>query len=52
MTAMTAMPPGHGYDLDPAKAGEQDVVQNQKNVELVASSFLEIVSSSIPALPS
>jgi hypothetical protein len=49
---MASMPPGHGYDLDPAKAVNQDVAANQKNVEIVASSFLEIVSSSIPALPS
>ncbi|EGO02251.1 hypothetical protein SERLA73DRAFT_166724 [Serpula lacrymans var. lacrymans S7.3] len=48
---MTSMPPGHGYELDPAKAGEQDVKQNQHNVEIVASSFLEIITSSVPALP-
>ena len=49
---MTSMPPGQGYDLDPTKAGDQDVAANRANVQLVASSFLEIVSSSVPALPS
>lgn len=49
---MTTLPPGRGYELDPSKAGDQDVKQNQKNVELVASSFLEIISASVPALPS
>jgi len=45
------MPPGHAYDLDPAKAGLEKLEQNQKNVELVASSFLDIISSSVPTLP-
>jgi len=49
---MESMPPGHGYDLDPQKVSEQELKANQANVELVASSFLEIVSSSVPALPS
>ncbi|TFY83118.1 hypothetical protein EWM64_g893 [Hericium alpestre] len=49
---MTSMPPGRGYELDPTKAGQQNVEQNRKNVELVASSFLEIITSSTPALPS
>jgi hypothetical protein len=49
---MTSLPPGRGYELDPSKAGDQDVKQNQKNVELVAASFLEIISASVPALPS
>lgn len=49
---MAALPPGHGYEMDPAKAGEQDVKQNQQNVLLVTQSFLEIIMSSIPAVPS
>ena len=49
---MTALPPGHSYDLDPTKAVIHDAVQNQKNLEFVASSFLEIISASIPTLPS
>jgi hypothetical protein len=49
---MSSMPPGHGYDLDPKKVGEEEVAANQANVEIVASSFLNIVSSSVPALPS
>jgi neurofibromin 1 len=48
---MSAMPRGHAYDLDPTKVSEQDLYANQRSVELVASSFLEIVSSSVPALP-
>jgi hypothetical protein len=49
---MLAMPPGHGYELDPTKSGDQSLSQNQENVELVASSFLEIISASVPAIPS
>ncbi|KAH7916805.1 hypothetical protein BJ138DRAFT_1121610 [Hygrophoropsis aurantiaca] len=48
---MSSMPPGHAYELDPSKAEKDKVEQNQRNVELVASSFLEIISSSVPALP-
>ncbi|KAG1755407.1 hypothetical protein EDB19DRAFT_1661084 [Suillus lakei] len=48
---MTSMPAGHAYDLDPAKANRDKLEQNQRNVELVALSFLDIISSSVPALP-
>ena len=49
---MTTIPPGHSYDLDPSKCGEQQTVINQKSVELVASNFLDIITSSVPAFPS
>jgi neurofibromin 1 len=48
---MVAMPPGTGYEVDPSKAMGQDIIQNQKNVEYVASTFLGLISSSLPALP-
>ena len=48
---MVAMPPGTGYEVDPNKAMGQDIVQNQKNLEYVASTFLGLISSSLPALP-
>src|SRR6267154_4016481 len=48
---MTSMPVGHAYDLDPAKAGWDNLEQNQRNVELIALSFLDIISSSVPTLP-
>lgn len=49
---MATLPPGQGYEVDPTKAPEADLAQNTKNVQLVASSFLQIISSSLPALPS
>lgn len=49
---MASMPQGHAYDLDPTKVSQQELKINQKTVEVVASSFLEIVSSSVPAIPS
>ena len=49
---MTTLPPGHSYDLDPTKAINQDFAQNQKDLEFVAASFLEIVTASVPAFPS
>ncbi|TFK46902.1 hypothetical protein OE88DRAFT_1666689 [Heliocybe sulcata] len=49
---MSTMPPGRSYELDPSKAGIHDVRQNQKNVEVVAASFLEIITASVPAFPS
>ena len=49
---MESLPSGQGYELDPTKAGEQNVIQNRKNIEFVAQSFLEIIGSSTSALPS
>lgn len=51
LDTMVAMPPGTGYEVDPNKAMGQDIVQNQKNLEYVASTFLGLISSSLPALP-
>ncbi|KAG5648701.1 hypothetical protein DXG03_000048 [Asterophora parasitica] len=42
---------GYGYDLDPTKTSDQDVARNLQNVTIVATHFLDIVSSSIPAIP-
>ena len=49
--AMQDLPSGSGYEIDPNKAIGQDVYQNQKNVEHVASTFLSLLLSSLPALP-
>ncbi|KAJ7034157.1 hypothetical protein C8F04DRAFT_582650 [Mycena alexandri] len=51
--SMASVPPGHGYELDPEKPdiGEAKAAQNLENVKFVAASFLEIITSSIPALP-
>ena len=48
---MAAMPPGTSYEVDPAKVTRQDIMQNLRNVEYVASVFLGLVISSLPALP-
>ena len=50
--SVTSVPPGHGYELDPAKVSKEELMQNKETVEFVTSKFLEIISSSIPALPS
>jgi hypothetical protein len=52
MKTMGSLPPGCGYILDSSKVTDDELRQNLKNVEVVASSFLSIVSSSLPALPS
>lgn len=49
--SMASMPPGHGYELDPNKAAGQDVEQNQKNVQLVVSGFLSVITSSVSTIP-
>jgi len=51
LDTMAAMPPGTSYEVDPTKATREDIVQNLKNVEYVASIFLGLISSSLPALP-
>ncbi|KAH7887502.1 hypothetical protein F5I97DRAFT_2056906 [Phlebopus sp. FC_14] len=48
---MASMPPGHAYDLDPLRVGNDKLEQNRKDVEFIASSFLEIICSSVPAFP-
>jgi neurofibromin 1 len=48
---MADMPPGHGYELDPNRVGDDIALHNQRNVEIVATSFLKIVTSSVPAIP-
>lgn len=49
---MEALPAGHAYDLDPAKAPGGDYEQNKRDLIYVASAFLDIVSASAPAIPS
>ena len=51
LDVMAAMPPGTSYEVDPTKAMRQDIMQNLRNVEYVASVFLGLISSSLPALP-
>ncbi|KAF8883153.1 hypothetical protein CPB84DRAFT_1817082 [Gymnopilus junonius] len=48
---MAQMPPGTGYEVDPTKAAGQDIDENRQNVEYVASTFIQLISSSLPALP-
>ncbi|KAH8096624.1 hypothetical protein BXZ70DRAFT_945419 [Cristinia sonorae] len=52
LKSMTSAPEGKSYEIDPNKASEQDIVQNQKAVEFVAGTFLELITSSVPAFPS
>ncbi|KAI0355329.1 hypothetical protein OH77DRAFT_1424817 [Trametes cingulata] len=49
---VTTMPPGHGYELDPSRVTKEELRQNKETVEFITAKFLEIISSSIPALPS
>lgn len=52
MKIMGSLPPGCGYILDPALVTEEELRQNLETVQTVATRFLEIVSSSLPSLPS
>ncbi len=49
---MGSLPPDRGYTLDPSQVTEEELRQNLETVETVATKFLEIVSSSLPRLPS
>ena len=51
LDTMASMPPKTSYEVDPTKATRQDIAQNLKNVEYVASTFLGLISSSLSALP-
>lgn len=48
---MSSLPPGHCYDLDPTKAPNPDLAQNQFDLVTVADSFLTITIASVPAFP-
>lgn len=48
---MKELPAGHSYEMDPSKAKEQDLLENQRTVEYVASKFLSLVTSSLPQMP-
>lgn len=52
MKIMGSLPPGCGYILDPTLVTEEELRQNLETVQTVATRFLEIVSSSLPSLPS
>ncbi|KAL1741753.1 hypothetical protein HDZ31DRAFT_84616 [Schizophyllum fasciatum] len=49
--AMEEMPADSSFELDPAKAPGQDPLRNQKNIEVAAASFLNIVGSSTHSVP-
>ncbi|KAI0737738.1 hypothetical protein C8Q80DRAFT_1276173 [Daedaleopsis nitida] len=50
--SVTSMPAGHGYELDSAKVSKEELMQNKETVEFITGKFLEIISLSIPTLPS
>ena len=49
---IASLPAGHSFEIDPIVVGEQAAAENQKVVEFVASSFIDIITSSVPAFPS
>lgn len=51
ITFMKELPVGHSYEMDPSKAKEQDLMENQRTVEYAASKFLSLVTSSLPQMP-
>lgn len=51
MDVMATTPPGHAYDLDPVRVSPDKLDQNRKDVEMVTSSFLDIISASVPVFP-
>lgn len=51
ITFMKELPAGHSYEMDPSKAKEQDLLENQRTVEYAASKFLSLVTSSLPQMP-
>ena len=50
--AMEAIPPGYSFVLEPTQVSKGEREKNQKNVETVSRSLLQIILSSLPALPS
>ncbi|KAG6857003.1 hypothetical protein H0H87_011097 [Tephrocybe sp. NHM501043] len=42
---------GCGYELDPGRVGEEEAKRNTVHVEFIAAHFLDILASSVQALP-
>jgi hypothetical protein len=51
IVCMRELPAGHSYEMDPSKAEGQDLEENQRTVEYVASKFLSLMTSSLPQMP-
>ncbi|OCH94514.1 hypothetical protein OBBRIDRAFT_722708 [Obba rivulosa] len=49
--SMAELPAGRGYDLDPSKISEAELQQNKENVQFIASSFIQIITGSVPIFP-
>lgn len=41
-----------GFEMNPDRAVGEDVDENRRSVEYVAQAFLQIITSSVPILPS
>lgn len=52
LKTIDSLPPGHSFEIDPLLVGAEAAAKNQKIVERVASSFIDIITSSVPAFPS
>ncbi|KIO22012.1 hypothetical protein M407DRAFT_28426 [Tulasnella calospora MUT 4182] len=50
---MSAMPPGHSYELDPTRLREgEDIDENERNLKFICQAFLDVICESVAILPS
>ncbi|KAG8981934.1 Ras GTPase activating protein ira2 [Tulasnella sp. 425] len=49
---MSAMPPGHSYELDPSRLREgEDIEENERNLKFICQAFLDVICESVAILP-
>ncbi|KAG8905759.1 Ras GTPase activating protein ira2 [Tulasnella sp. 403] len=52
ITQMSAMPPGHSYELDPSRLRDgEDVEENERNLKVICQAFLDVICNSVAILP-
>ncbi|KAG8886533.1 Ras GTPase activating protein ira2 [Tulasnella sp. 331] len=52
ITQMSAMPPGHSYELDPSRIREgESVEENEVSLTLICQAFLDVICESVAIIP-
>ncbi len=50
---MSAMPPGHSYEVDPTRLRDGESLENnERNLKVICQAFLDVICESVPILPS
>lgn len=52
VSQMSAMPPGHSYELDPSRLRDgESVDENEASLTLICQAFLDVICESVAIIP-